>query len=450
MPVHAVRENGRIVGWQWGGHGKVYRSKAKAEDQARAIYATGWRDSAAVGRFHLPRGHLFGMPVPLGGSACSKCRFVSNDGEHCGNRFFQQWRKTLAAKDPSELPAPANRYCCDVFEMAKPARADAINRVHHRKVAQSLRPNWHAERRFRIAVAGILRGVHRGIEQLVEREVLPAKVTRHDAKDGETLKDRAKRVLSPRLREKVAKHVRDKASSAYDDMATDVNNKNKRAMTLIGIPLRDASAGVVGKVAQMREDNIRLISDAGRDYVDDVADIFLDPDNEGLRVEALRDKLYSRGNVSLSRARLIATDQTLKLSSALTQARQRAAGVTSYRWSTSQDERVRGDPAGLYPNADPSHWALEGQEFDWSDPPDAATDGGPAHPGEAINCRCVAIPIIPDLDELEDEDDPPAFSRIVNLVAAAMPETGLTATGLGGMGVILGRSRRPANGPDEE
>lgn len=40
MPVHPVKKKGRIVGWQYGQHGKIYRgkgAKAKAERQGRAI-----------------------------------------------------------------------------------------------------------------------------------------------------------------------------------------------------------------------------------------------------------------------------------------------------------------------------------------------------------------------------------------------------------------------------
>ena len=38
MPVHKVSG-----GYQWGQHGKVYKSKARAERQGRAIYASGYR-----------------------------------------------------------------------------------------------------------------------------------------------------------------------------------------------------------------------------------------------------------------------------------------------------------------------------------------------------------------------------------------------------------------------
>jgi hypothetical protein len=50
MPVHPVRENGRIVGYQWGSSGKVYRgedAKEKAEAQGRAAHASGCRGGKA-------------------------------------------------------------------------------------------------------------------------------------------------------------------------------------------------------------------------------------------------------------------------------------------------------------------------------------------------------------------------------------------------------------------
>lgn len=43
MPVHPVVKNGKHVGWQWGGHGKVYATKEQAMQQARAAYANGYK-----------------------------------------------------------------------------------------------------------------------------------------------------------------------------------------------------------------------------------------------------------------------------------------------------------------------------------------------------------------------------------------------------------------------
>lgn len=39
MPVHKTKSGG----YKWGKTGKVYKSKAKAERQGRAIYASGYK-----------------------------------------------------------------------------------------------------------------------------------------------------------------------------------------------------------------------------------------------------------------------------------------------------------------------------------------------------------------------------------------------------------------------
>lgn len=78
-----------------------------------------------------------------------------------------------------------------------------------------------------------------------------------------------------------------------------------------------------------------------------------------------------------SHAELIARDQLQKLHGKINEARQTAAGVESYRWRGELDDRER-----------PEHVAREGVRYLWSAPP---FDG---HPGEPINCRCVAEAIL--------------------------------------------------------
>jgi len=43
MPVKAVKRDGKTVGYKWGTTGKVYPTKQQAQQQARAIYASGYR-----------------------------------------------------------------------------------------------------------------------------------------------------------------------------------------------------------------------------------------------------------------------------------------------------------------------------------------------------------------------------------------------------------------------
>lgn len=93
---------------------------------------------------------------------------------------------------------------------------------------------------------------------------------------------------------------------------------------------------------------------------------------------ALSKILLERYGVAGSRMQLIARDQTTKAIGAFTQLRQEQIGVTHYRWSASDDERVR-----------PTHQANDRDVFAWEHPP--ALTG---HPGEDINCRCVAVAIV--------------------------------------------------------
>lgn len=142
--------------------------------------------------------------------------------------------------------------------------------------------------------------------------------------------------------------------------------------------------------------NLRLIKDIPDQFLSQVQDGLVDAVRRGQRAETFQGVIQERLGVAESRAKLIARDQIGSIASGITETRQRELGVTRYRWSTSQDERVVGNPSGLYPEAtNPemhgNHWEREGQIFEWSDPPE---DG---HPGRAIQCRCTADPVVDDL-----------------------------------------------------
>lgn len=89
------------------------------------------------------------------------------------------------------------------------------------------------------------------------------------------------------------------------------------------------------------------------------------------------DELANAMGITKARARRIAGDQTHKLNIALSAYRNEQMGITTYIWQTRGDDRVR-----------PAHRVRNGNAFAWSQPP---YDG---HPGFAINCRCVAAPVV--------------------------------------------------------
>lgn len=107
--------------------------------------------------------------------------------------------------------------------------------------------------------------------------------------------------------------------------------------------------------------------------------------------KSLAQLLAKRYDIALTHAQLIARDQTSKINTAITQARNEELGIEKYVWRTVGDSRVVGTPGGRYtkPNSvHGNHYERNGVTFYWSKPPE---DG---HPGWAINCRCFADPII--------------------------------------------------------
>lgn len=53
MPVHKVKLPGGVEGYKWGTHGHVYTgsdAEQKAAEQARAIYASGYKKKKRPGK----------------------------------------------------------------------------------------------------------------------------------------------------------------------------------------------------------------------------------------------------------------------------------------------------------------------------------------------------------------------------------------------------------------
>jgi len=76
---------------------------ARMEDAPKGMYG-------GRGAYRLPLAHRGGVVVPRGGSSCSNCRFLGNDGVSCMERNFQEWNGGL------KLPAPADQFCSDWWE----------------------------------------------------------------------------------------------------------------------------------------------------------------------------------------------------------------------------------------------------------------------------------------------------------------------------------------------
>lgn len=180
------------------------------------------------------------------------------------------------------------------------------------------------------------------------------------------------------------------AERISSEMVNGVNNKQRRQFyksieRSIGVNLNGIvqEPGVADVLESKVMENVSLIQSLPDEYYKKINTIVNDMTSRGRSSSSLIKQLRKAGIATKKRAKLIARDQTQKLNSAITQSRQEALGITEYEWQTSSDERVR-----------ESHKRNNGKTFRWDSPP--AETG---HPGEDIQCRCVALPLI-DLDNI--------------------------------------------------
>jgi SPP1 gp7 family putative phage head morphogenesis protein len=103
------------------------------------------------------------------------------------------------------------------------------------------------------------------------------------------------------------------------------------------------------------------------------------------RPSTVAEAIYATGEVTKSRATLIARTEVARTSSKLVEARARHVGSEGYIWRTAGDADVRRE-----------HRVLNGKFIRWDDPPVSGSNGERAHAGQIYNCRCVPEPVVPE------------------------------------------------------
>ncbi len=104
--------------------------------------------------------------------------------------------------------------------------------------------------------------------------------------------------------------------------------------------------------------------------------------SEGRRTSEIAKDILASGEVTRSRADLIARTEVSRTATELTKARAEHIGCTHFIWRCVLDGSTR-----------PSHRALHGQTFRWDAPPECDR-GYHALPGGIWNCRCYPEPVI--------------------------------------------------------
>lgn len=205
------------------------------------------------------------------------------------------------------------------------------------------------------------------------------------------------------------------ALGAIISIAEDVDQFNEKEMEAyrkiaVGEAFKGNETWLPDALDRWSNEQVTLISKATDDMRNSVARRIRNGVKNGLLgKEITKQIMKDLPGISFRRAKVIARDQCSKLNAELSQRRMADAGLEMYVWSTSHDERVRGNPSGRYPNAVPSHYIMEGKICRWDDPTVYRDEKGEwvkrssdmpyVHPGQDIMCRCVALPY---WDELEN------------------------------------------------
>ena len=150
--------------------------------------------------------------------------------------------------------------------------------------------------------------------------------------------------------------------------------------------------------------NVGLIKSVPQETLTDMRNIVEDSWRQGALNKDIARQLEKTYEIKRSKAEFWARDQMAKLNGEINKQQQKDAGVDEYIWSTSRDERVRGNPSGKWSNAKYSHYAMEGKRCDWNNSTiyynkkkgkwDERDPGWvQKHPKEDYRCRCVAAPV---------------------------------------------------------
>lgn len=138
-----------------------------------------------------------------------------------------------------------------------------------------------------------------------------------------------------------------------------------------------AEAFTEAEAAAWAETQAVLIEQLGDRYLDELEVITEQAVAEGRSVQEVVKQYQERFNVNQRRADFVARNEIGNLNAELTRQTHQAAGVQSFKWLDSGDERVR-----------ELHEQISGQEFSY--PEGHPTEG---LPGEPFGCRCVPRPV---------------------------------------------------------
>lgn len=264
--------------------------------------------------------------------------------------------------------------------------------------ARPIQPSDRAERQYRAALRELVREMARA----VDAELTP--VLRAGYTADSPILDRVIAVLAilsrrfggPSFEQQAERLARSTLSMAEAETTQAFLASVNAA---VGVDL----SRVLGSVGEYLDlavaDNVSLIKSLSSVYFERIEQAVIGGMRAGESNTVIARRIQQATGATYDRAKLIARDQMAKANTDIARTRMAQAGIKRFRWSTSQDQRVSGNPAGRYPNAKIKCYLIARQDVGFGPgvyPIDkGATYGGESGlmPGRAhINCRCTMTP----------------------------------------------------------
>lgn len=161
----------------------------------------------------------------------------------------------------------------------------------------------------------------------------------------------------------------------------------------ITIKVPDMPAALQEQVTAATAENVGLIKSIQQQYHERISQLVLRSAATGGRGAAeIFEGIRHYDGLTEKRAKLIAVDQTRKITAAMNVERAKSVGMKRFEWLHSGGSA---EPRRL-------HVRYDGQVFDYDNPPviDERT-GERGFPGQLINCKCTMVPVL----ELGDAED---------------------------------------------
>lgn len=227
----------------------------------------------------------------------------------------------------------------------------------------------------------------------IRKELIPALQAMENQYAADGYADQLTQVIA-RLSLKYSNLTTLAAKPVSQKMVGSIAGKNEKAFNelvnkAIGVDLTAviADEGLADFLEAQVNKNVALIKSIPDEYFKSIETIVMNGTANGLRWEEMARQIGGVKDISSvngklqNRIKLIARNETSNINASINKRRQENLDIKEFKWVTSSDERVR-----------ESHAKLNGKIFSWDDLP--TVDGVKTSPGQPINCRCIAVPVI--------------------------------------------------------